>query len=242
LPRRLVLSGGFTVDDARHRHLDQQARRLGSADLRACLQALLDDGWSIPQLATHLNTTQAAIRRAIADHQVRQLPRGERLTRQRQRAAEQRVATRAAELGFESVRAYLVDRLVMQAWSLAQLVEDLGAAPATVRRLLDQHQVRRGGPTQRQRAVPGEGSDPRRRHEPHGSSGKHDWPNLVSGGSMGTCGIGLWGGAGRCGGWAPSSGWATAGWTSSWPGSGCEPEHCVSEGGPRQRELSKPVG
>jgi hypothetical protein len=48
LPRRLVLNGSFRIDDGRHRHLDQQARRPGFADVRACLQALLDDGWSIP--------------------------------------------------------------------------------------------------------------------------------------------------------------------------------------------------
>jgi hypothetical protein len=83
------------------------------------------------------------------------------LARQRQRTAQRRVATRVAELGFGSVRAYLVDRLVAQAWPLAQLVEDLGAAPTTVRRLLDQHGVRRVGPTRRQRAVAGRGLGPR---------------------------------------------------------------------------------
>ncbi len=101
--RGLTISGGFTVDDGHHRHLDQQARRLGFADLRGCLQALLDDGWSIPQLATHLDTTQAVIRRAIADHQVRQLPRRQQLARQRQHTALQRAATRMAELGSAGV-------------------------------------------------------------------------------------------------------------------------------------------
>jgi len=103
LPSRLVLSGGFTVDDARHRHLDQQARRLGFADLRACLQALLDDGWSIPQLATHLH------------HPAGHPPR--------QHAAQQRATASANELGFPSVRAYLVDRLVTKAWTLAETVQ-----------------------------------------------------------------------------------------------------------------------
>jgi hypothetical protein len=65
VPARLVLSGGFSVTDGQRRHLQQQAQRLGFADLRACLQALLHDGWSIPQLATHLDTTQAIVRRAI---------------------------------------------------------------------------------------------------------------------------------------------------------------------------------
>jgi hypothetical protein len=35
-------------------HLQQQATRLGFADLRTCLQALLDDGWTTPQLAPPL--------------------------------------------------------------------------------------------------------------------------------------------------------------------------------------------
>jgi AraC-like DNA-binding protein len=148
-----VLSSGFTVDDGRHRHLDQQARRLGFADLRSCLQALPNDGWSIPQLAIHLDTTQPTIRRAIKDFHVRQPPRREQLARQRQHAAQQRAATRTGELGFPSARAYLVDRLVTQAWTLAQVQGELGVAPATLRRLLDQHQVRRVAPTRRQRAA-----------------------------------------------------------------------------------------
>jgi AraC-like DNA-binding protein len=159
--RRLTITGGFCVDGGQHHQLDQQARRLGFADLRGCLQALLDEGWSIPQLAAHLATTQAAIRRAITDHHLRQPPCRARLARQRQRNAQQHAATRVAELGFQSVRAYLVDRLAERAWTLARVVDDLGAAPTTVRRLLDQHQVRRVGPTRRQRAVPGRGLGPR---------------------------------------------------------------------------------
>ena len=150
---RLVLSGGFTVIDSQQRHLDQQASRLGFADLCACVEALLADGWSIPQLATYLATTQAAIRRAITDPDLRQPPRREQLARQRQYAAQQRAATRVAELGFEGLRAYLVDRLVTRAWTLEEVVGELGVAPATVRRLLNQHEVRRVAPTPRQRAA-----------------------------------------------------------------------------------------
>ncbi len=160
MPRRLVLSGGFTVHDGHHRYLDQQARRLGFADLRACLHALLDDGWSIPQLASQLDTTQAAIRRAITDQHIRQLPRRQRLARQRQHTAQQRAATRAAELGFASVRAYLVDRLAVQAWTLEELAGELRASGSTVRRLLDHYQVRRLGPTRRQRAAAQAASGP----------------------------------------------------------------------------------
>ena len=111
LPRRLAIKGGFRADGGHYRHLDQQASRLGFADLRSCLQTLLDDGWSIPQLAAHLGTTQQAIRRAIADHHLRQPPRREQLVRQRRHAAQHRAAARTAELGFAEVRDYLVDRL-----------------------------------------------------------------------------------------------------------------------------------
>jgi len=160
LPRRLTIKGGFTVDDGRRRDLQQQARRLGFADLRGCLHALLDDGWSIPQLATHLGATQPAIRRAIADHHLHQLPRRQQLARQRQHAVQQRAATRAAELGFQSVRAYLVDRLVTQAWTLAEMATELDAAASTLRRLLEKHQVRRVAPTRRQRAAAATASGP----------------------------------------------------------------------------------
>jgi hypothetical protein len=118
LPCRLTIKVGFRVDGGHHHQLDQQARRLGFADLRACLQALLDDGWSISQLASQLATTQAAVRRAIQDHHVRQPPCHDRLARQRQRVAQQRIAARVGELGFAGVRAYLVGRLVTQAWTL----------------------------------------------------------------------------------------------------------------------------
>ncbi len=153
MPRRLAIKGGFTVIDTQQRRLDQHARWLGFADLRDCLQALLDDGWSVPQLATHLDTTQAAIRRAIADHQLRQPSRRQQLARQRQRAAQQRVVTRVAELGFPDARAYLVDRLGTRAWTLEEVAAELGAADSTLRRLLAKHGVRRVAPTRRQRAA-----------------------------------------------------------------------------------------
>ena len=146
--------------DDQQRHLQQQARRLGFANLRACLQALLDDGWSVPQLATHLDTTQAIVRGAVAEQHLQPLPRRQRLARQRQRAAQQRACDRAAKLGFEGMRAYLQDRLVTKAWTLRQVEDELGVAPATLRRLLDQHQVRRVAATRRQRAAATAASGP----------------------------------------------------------------------------------
>jgi lambda repressor-like predicted transcriptional regulator len=49
------------------------------------------------------------------------------------------------------VRAYLVDRLVTQAWTLAEVAVELGAAPSTLRCPLDRYQIRRVAPTRRQR-------------------------------------------------------------------------------------------
>jgi hypothetical protein len=43
-------------------------------------------------------------------------------------AAEQRIANRPAELGFDELRAYMVDRLGRRPWPPAQLVGELGAA------------------------------------------------------------------------------------------------------------------
>ncbi len=70
-----------------------------------------------------------------------QPPRRQQLARQRQRAADQRAADQAAKLGFEGVRAYLVDRVLTKAWTLAQVQGELGIAPATLRRLLDHYRV-----------------------------------------------------------------------------------------------------
>ena len=110
-------------------------------------------GLEHPQLATHLDTTKAAIRAAIEDHHIRQPSRRQQLARQRQRAAQQRATDRAVALGFPSLRAYLKDRLVTRAWTLKQVQGELGVAPATLRHLLDHHQVRRVTPTRRQRAA-----------------------------------------------------------------------------------------
>ncbi len=58
------------------------------------------------------------------------------------------------------MRAYLVERLVTQAWTLEEVGAELGAALATLRRLLDRHQVRRVAPTRRQRAAATAASGP----------------------------------------------------------------------------------
>jgi AraC-like DNA-binding protein len=100
------------------------------------------------------------IRRAITDHHIAQPSRREQLGRQRQRAAQRGATARAAELGFNGVRAYLIDRVVRQAWTLEEVTTELHAAPSTLRRLLDEYQVRRVAPTRRQRAAAAAASGP----------------------------------------------------------------------------------
>jgi hypothetical protein len=47
----------------------------------------------------------------------------------RRHATGQRLTQRAAQLGFASLPAYLADRVVQQAWSLARVVSGLGCDP-----------------------------------------------------------------------------------------------------------------
>jgi AraC-like DNA-binding protein len=46
-----------------------------------------------------------------------------------------------------------MDRLLTKAWTLEEMMAELGAAPSTLRCLLDQHGVRRTAPTRRQRTA-----------------------------------------------------------------------------------------
>jgi hypothetical protein len=54
----------------------------------------------------------------------------------------------------------LVDRVVTKTWALKQVQDELGTAPATLRRLLDRHQVGRMAATRRQRAAATAASGP----------------------------------------------------------------------------------
>jgi hypothetical protein len=153
LCRRVVIDGGFRVDGGRYRRLEHQAERLGFPSLRACLQALSDAGYSVPGLAEELGASRWLVPQAMGELGVRLQPRRERLAQQRRRAAEERVTGRVIELGFADVRAYLVDRMVARGWLLSAVVAELGAAPVTVRRLLDRHGVRRSRRTAREQVA-----------------------------------------------------------------------------------------
>jgi hypothetical protein len=81
------------------------------------------------------------------------LPRAERLARQRRHATDQRLAAQATQLGFADLRAYLADRLLVRAWLLAEVTAELGAHRRTVRRLMDQHGIRRTRRNPREQAA-----------------------------------------------------------------------------------------
>jgi AraC-like DNA-binding protein len=149
-PRRLVIQGGFVVDDGRSRRLQQRARDLGYADLRGYRRARCDAGYSVPALAGELAVSEWTVSQALATQRITLPSRPQQLARQRRRFAQQRIATLVADLGFADIRAYLQDRLIRQEWLLADIAAELGAHRATVRRLMQQAGVRRVRRTARQ--------------------------------------------------------------------------------------------
>jgi hypothetical protein len=153
IDRRLVLEGGFVVDGGRDRRLEERARVLGFDELLAYLQARCDAGHSVPQLAAELGLSDWQVGAALARLAVRLAPRPQRLAAQRRRFTEERIAARVAQLGFIDVRAYLADRVVEQAWLLAEVAAELAAHRLTVRRLLDRHGIRRMRRTPAERAA-----------------------------------------------------------------------------------------
>jgi len=57
----------------------------------------------------------------------------------RRSSTDQQLTTRAAELGFASLRAYLADRAITRRWPSTSIASELGVHPGTVRDRLDQH-------------------------------------------------------------------------------------------------------
>jgi hypothetical protein len=153
MPRRLVLEGSFAVDSGPDRRLEDCARWHGFEDLRAYLQARCDAGSSIPRIAAELGVGDWQVQAALSRSGVRLPPRRQRLAQQRRRHTEERIAARVAALGFADVGAYLVDRVLEQAWLLADVAAELAAHRVTVRRLLDRSGIRRVRRTPAERAA-----------------------------------------------------------------------------------------
>lgn len=106
---------------------------LGFESLRAYLQARCDAGHSVPRIATELGVGDWQVQAVLARSGVRLASRPQRLTAQRRRYTEQRIAARVAQLGFADVRAYLVERVIEQAWLLSEVAAELAAHRLTVR-------------------------------------------------------------------------------------------------------------
>ncbi len=66
------------------------------------------------------------VRRLVGQAGIQRSPQPIRSARQRRRATDQRLTQRAAQLGFASLRAYLVDRVTQKAWPLTQVADELG--------------------------------------------------------------------------------------------------------------------
>src|SRR6266536_180989 len=149
-PSELAIKGGFTVVDRQQRRLHDCAHTLGFADLDGYLVARCQQQASLAQLAGQLGTTTPVVRRLLDHAGLAPSPQPVLSAAGRRRGTEQRLARRAAQLGFPTLHAYLTDRLVGQAWPLAQVTSELGTHHKTLRRLLDHHQLRRArqaGPT-----------------------------------------------------------------------------------------------
>jgi hypothetical protein len=145
--------GRVAVDDGRDRRMQERAAALGFDDLRALLQARCDAGHSVPRIASELGVGDWQVQAALARSGVRLASRPQRLAWQRRRYTEERIAARVIELGFADARAYLVDRVVEQAWLLADVAAELAAHRLTVRRLLDRYGIRRVRRTPAERAA-----------------------------------------------------------------------------------------
>ena len=141
------------VDGGRDRHLEERAGALGFDDLGAYLQARCAAGHSVPRVAAELGVGDWQVQAALARSGVRLAARPRRLAWQRRRYTEERIAARVIELGFADARAYLVDRVVEQAWLLTDVAAELAAHRLTVRRLLDQYGIRRVRRTQGERVA-----------------------------------------------------------------------------------------
>jgi len=152
LPRRLAIKGSFTVIEPQQRRLHARAHTLGFPDLAGYLLARSQQDASLAQLASELDTHVEVVSRLLDQAGIRRSPRPARSTHQRRHSTDRRLTDRTIQLGFPSLQAYLADRVVQQAWSLARVASELGTDPATVRDRLDRYGLRRTRPTPAQQA------------------------------------------------------------------------------------------
>jgi len=147
----LRITGGFRVIDRLQRRLHDRAHALGCADLGSYLATRSHHDADVAQLASELDTTIEVIGRLLAQAGHGRPPRPTHSAHQRRHATDQRLTSRAVQLGFTDLPAYLADRVAQQAWSLAQIASELGINEKTVRDRLDRCELRRRRHTPAQR-------------------------------------------------------------------------------------------
>jgi AraC-like DNA-binding protein len=125
------------------------AHTLGFADLADYLAARSQHDIDVAQLASELDMTVEVVGRLLDQAGLRR-PRPAHSAHHR-RATDQRLQARVVQLGFPGLDAYLADRVVGQAWSLAQVASELGINAKTVTDRLDRHGLRRSRQTPAQR-------------------------------------------------------------------------------------------
>jgi DNA-binding NtrC family response regulator len=130
------------VVDHQQRRLHDRVHALGFTDLDSYLVARCQDDASLVRLAGELHTTIDVTRRLIDEAGIHRSSPKVRSARQRRRATDQHLTKRAAQLGFASLQAYLVDRVIERAWPLTQVAGELGIDRNTVRDRLDRHGLR----------------------------------------------------------------------------------------------------
>src|SRR6266566_660840 len=109
---RLSISGGFTVLDSQQRRLHRHAHAQGHSDLASYLLTRAQQQASPAQLASELGTTTTVIRHLLDTAGITPPPRRVTAAHTRRATTDQQLTTRAAELGFASLRAYLADRAI----------------------------------------------------------------------------------------------------------------------------------
>ncbi len=138
-PGTLTLRGGFTVLDRQQCRLQDHAHEQGYSDLASYLHARCQQQASPPQLASELDTTTTVVRHLLDTAGITPSPRRVTASHTRRTSTDQQLTTRAAELGFTSLRAYLADRATTRRWPTTSIASELGVQPATVRDRLDRH-------------------------------------------------------------------------------------------------------
>jgi len=107
------------------------------------------------QVAKELGTTDGVVRRLLDHAHLAPPPRHVTAAHQLRRTTDHQLTTRAADLGFESLYAYLVDRALTRRWPSTAIAGELGVHQGTVRDRLDQF----GLPRRRASARPRQSSE-----------------------------------------------------------------------------------